>query len=175
MSLVFQYKAITDDGILISSNHWRWDFDIKQSLTMVFQYQGNYIFISQYKCTCICFAKTTCLKNLVVWVRPNCRLGTVPHSHFVVWVMIIIEGPIIIVKYRTTIKAYNYLCNQCLSLLMLWVRISMRAKWPTLYDKVCQWLTTGRWFSSGPPVSSTNKSSEIPSIFKIFISIKQNK
>ena len=40
---------------------------------------------------------------------------------------------------------------------MLWVRISMRAKWPTLYDKVCQWLTTGRWFSSGPPVSSTNK------------------
>jgi hypothetical protein len=26
-----------------------------------------------------------------------------------------------------------------------------------LYDKVCQWLVTGRWFSSGPPVSPTNK------------------
>jgi hypothetical protein len=23
--------------------------------------------------------------------------------------------------------------------------------------KVCQWLATGRWFSQGPPVSSTNK------------------
>ena len=27
----------------------------------------------------------------------------------------------------------------------------------TLCDKVCQWLSTGRWFSSGTPVSSTNK------------------
>jgi endogenous inhibitor of DNA gyrase (YacG/DUF329 family) len=24
-------------------------------------------------------------------------------------------------------------------------------------DKVCQWLATGRWFSPGHPVSSTNK------------------
>jgi len=24
-------------------------------------------------------------------------------------------------------------------------------------DKVCQWLTTGRWFSPDTPVSSTNK------------------
>ena len=27
----------------------------------------------------------------------------------------------------------------------------------TLCDKVCQWLATGRWFSPGPPVSSTDK------------------
>ena len=27
----------------------------------------------------------------------------------------------------------------------------------TLCDKVCQLLTAGRWFSSGPLVSSTNK------------------
>jgi hypothetical protein len=27
----------------------------------------------------------------------------------------------------------------------------------TLCDKVCQWLTTGRWFSPVTPVSSTNK------------------
>jgi hypothetical protein len=27
----------------------------------------------------------------------------------------------------------------------------------TLCEKVCQWLATGRWFSPGPPVSSTNK------------------
>jgi hypothetical protein len=28
----------------------------------------------------------------------------------------------------------------------------------TLCDKVCQWLATGRWFSQGTSVSSTNKS-----------------
>ena len=27
----------------------------------------------------------------------------------------------------------------------------------TLSDKVCQWLAPGRWFSTGTPVSSTNK------------------
>ena len=52
---------------------------------------------------------------------------------------------------------YNYLCNQCLSPLMLWVRISIRARCTTLCDKVGQWLATGRWFSPDPPVSSTNK------------------
>ena len=49
---------------------------------------------------------------------------------------------------------YNYLCSQCLSLLMLWVRISIRTRRTTLCEKVCQWLETGRWSS---PVSSTNK------------------
>ena len=51
---------------------------------------------------------------------------------------------------------YNYLCNQCLSL-MLWVWISIRAMCTTLCDQVCLWLATGRWFSPGPRVSSTNK------------------
>ena len=40
---------------------------------------------------------------------------------------------------------------------MLWVRISIRARCTTLCDKVCQWLSTGRWFSPGAPVYSTNK------------------
>ena len=52
---------------------------------------------------------------------------------------------------------YNYLCNQCLSPLMLWVRILIRARCTTLCDKVCQWLETGRWFSPGIPVSSNIK------------------
>jgi hypothetical protein len=52
---------------------------------------------------------------------------------------------------------YNYLCNPCLSPLMLWVRISIRARCTTLCDKVCQWLATGLWFSPGSLVSSTNK------------------
>jgi len=37
------------------------------------------------------------------------------------------------------------------------VRISIRARCITLCDKGCQWLTTGWWFSLGPPVCSTNK------------------
>ena len=48
---------------------------------------------------------------------------------------------------------------QCLSPITLWVRIPRR--WgvldTTLCDQVCQWLATGQWFSSGTPVSSTNK------------------
>ena len=53
---------------------------------------------------------------------------------------------------------YNYLCNQCLSPLMLWVRISIRARCTTLCDKVCQWLATGWWFSLlWSLVSFTNK------------------
>ena len=60
---------------------------------------------------------------------------------------------------------YNYLCNQCLSPLKLWVRILLMAKFTryniirirTLYDKVYQWLATIRWFSPGTPVSFTNK------------------
>ena len=54
----------------------------------------------------------------------------------------------------------NYLCNQCLAPLMMSVRISIRTRCTTLHvcDKVCQWLATGRWFSPGPPVSSTNES-----------------
>jgi len=50
---------------------------------------------------------------------------------------------------------YNYLCNQCISPLMLWVQISIRVRCTTLCDKFCQWLATGWCFS---PVSSTNKS-----------------
>jgi hypothetical protein len=50
--------------------------------------------------------------------------------------------------------AYNYLCNQCLSPLKLWWRGVLDI---TLCDKVCQWLATVRWFSSGTSVSFTNK------------------
>jgi hypothetical protein len=52
---------------------------------------------------------------------------------------------------------YNYLCNRYISPLVLWVRISIRARSTTLCDEVCQWLATGRWFSPGTQVFSTNK------------------
>ena len=52
---------------------------------------------------------------------------------------------------------YNYLCNRCLSPLILLVQIPLRERNTTLCDKVCQWLVAGWWFSPGTPVSSTNK------------------
>ena len=53
----------------------------------------------------------------------------------------------------------NYPCNQCLLPLTLWVRIPLRRGVldTSLCDEVCQWLETGRWFSPGTPISSTNK------------------
>ena len=50
-------------------------------------------------------------------------------------------------------------CNQCLSSLNLWVWTPFRRGVldTTLCDTVCQWLSTGWWFSPGTPVSSTNK------------------
>jgi hypothetical protein len=80
------------------------------------------------------------------WKKYNITLGKVPTSN---------RGPSWPWSYASWI--YNYLCNQCLSPLMLWIRITIRARCTTLCDKVCQWLSTGLWFSPGSPVSSTNK------------------
>jgi len=54
---------------------------------------------------------------------------------------------------------YNYLCNQCLSPLTLWVLSSFRlgVLYITLCDKVCQPLAAGQCFSPGTPVSSPIK------------------
>jgi hypothetical protein len=65
------------------------------------------------------------------------------------------QGPSWLWSYGSWI--YNYLCNQFLSPLMLWVRISIRAKCTTLCDTFYQWLATGRWFSPGTRISSTNE------------------
>ena len=60
---------------------------------------------------------------------------------------------------RMVVGFSNYLCNQCLSLLKLWVQIP---SWQGVLDTTlcynfCQWLATDRWFSPGAAVSSTNK------------------
>ena len=54
---------------------------------------------------------------------------------------------------------YNYLCSQCISPLSCeFESCSGRGVLDTtLSDKVCQWLATGRWFSSGTPFSSSDK------------------
>ena len=49
---------------------------------------------------------------------------------------------------------HNYLCNQCLSPLKLWVRTPFMVRClDTTLGYICQWLATGRWFSHGTPVS----------------------
>ena len=68
---------------------------------------------------------------------------------------------------------YNYLCYRCLSPLMLWVRISIRARSTTLCNKVCQWLVTDRWFSPGLPVSSTHITDR-HDITEIFLKVALN-
>jgi hypothetical protein len=85
------------------------------------------------------------------------------------------EGVLWLRSYGSWI--YNYLCNQCLSPLMLWVWIPIRSRCTTLCDKVCQWLATGWWFSLGPPVSSTNKTDhhEITAILLKVVFINQTK
>jgi hypothetical protein len=54
---------------------------------------------------------------------------------------------------------YNYLCNQCLSPLTLWVWTPLRRGVlnTTFCNKVCQWLAAGQWFSLGTLVSVTYK------------------
>ena len=57
-----------------------------------------------------------------------------------------------VVGFTTT-----YMCNPCLSPLMLWVWVSIRARCTQHYViKFCQWLATGRWNSLGHLISSTN-------------------
>ena len=54
---------------------------------------------------------------------------------------------------------YNYLCNQRLSPLKLWIQIPLMVRctrYNIMWYKVCQWLATGRLFSPDTPVSSTN-------------------
>jgi hypothetical protein len=89
-----------------------------------------------------------------------CQIG-------LVWVMMLtplltifqLSGP----SWPYGSRIYNYLCNQCLSPLKLWVWTPLRRGIldTTLCDKVCQWPVADRWFSQGPPVFSTNKNGPV--------------
>jgi len=88
-----------------------------------------------------------------------CFIGVVLNIRIVIFVLIslTVTGASWSWSYGSWI--YNYICNQCLSPLKFWVRTLIRrgALETTLFDKVCQLLATGRWFSPGTSVSSTNK------------------
>ena len=91
--------------------------------------------------------------------------------HIIVWLFyLFVLEPTWPSSYGSWI--YNYLCNQCLSPLMVWVRISIRPRCTTLCDKVCEWLAICRWCSLGPPVSSTNKT-DCHETAEILLKIKQ--
>ena len=66
-----------------------------------------------------------------------------------------LKGTVTVIEWELDLQPP--ICNQCLSLLMVWFGISIRARCTALCDKACQWPATGQWFSPGPPVSSTNK------------------
>jgi hypothetical protein len=75
---------------------------------------------------------------------------------------------------NSKIWIYNYLCKQCLSPLT-WNRSPVKRGVldTTLFDKVCQWLTTCRWFSLGTPVSYTNKTN-LHDIIEILLKVALN-
>ena len=71
---------------------------------------------------------------------------------------------------------YNYPCNHCLSPLTWWVRTPHRRGVldTTLCEEVCQWLATGRWFSPGTPIASTNKTDR-HDITEILLKVAEHK
>ena len=76
--------------------------------------------------------------------------------YIILWQFYIYFGPLWL--YGSLI--YNYMRNQCLSPLQLWIRIILHILLCTRNNvmwKKIQWLPTGRWFSPGIPFSSTNK------------------
>ena len=100
--------------------------------------------------------KMTQLYYIDIWSMIDCPFQTWNiHQKIFLEICKVQQGPSWLWSYGSWI--YNYLCNQCLSPLKLWVRISIRASCTLLCDKLCQWLATCRWFFPGPPVSSTNK------------------
>jgi hypothetical protein len=99
---------------------------------------------------------------------------------------------IIYIYKMTTIRYYwmnSICCTERLTLILnftrdvlkrnngqLWTNISRSWRGvldTTLCDKVCQWLATGRWFSSGTSVSSTNKTDH-HDITKILLKVALN-
>ena len=68
---------------------------------------------------------------------------------------------------------YNYLCNQCLSPLMLWFRISIRARCITLCDKVCQWLAAPVRYQR--PWSSAQQTFAFDDVSKSIVSLSISK
>jgi hypothetical protein len=96
------------------------------------------------------------LSNVIIGNRKQCFEGYVLCGSFY---PNLTSGPLWWWLYGSWI--YNYIWNQCLSPLTLWVRLLLRRGVldTTLSDKVCQWLATGQWFFQvlrfPPPIKLT--------------------
>ena len=107
---------------------------------------------SERSCICVLAASNWPLSTILMF-----DIGIVPTVwiFLVVHLITILSISLISLKWGVSLPwsygswIYNCMCNRCLSSLMLWVRITIRARCTTLCDKVCQWLATGRWFSPG--------------------------
>jgi len=82
----------------------------------------------------------------------------------------LLEGPSCSWSYDSWI--YNYMCNQCLSPLKLWVRAPFMAR--CIQYNVIQWLVAGRWLSPGISVSSTNSTTDRYDITEILWKVAIN-
>jgi len=56
---------------------------------------------------------------------------------------------------KITVKYNYFVCRYTQNI--MFKDLPIRARCTTLCYKVCQWLETGRWFSPGTQVSSTDK------------------
>ena len=129
---------------------------VKNHMILVITYVQNYMIVI-----------ITCVQNHMILII------TYVQNHMILIITYVQNhmGPLWPWSYGSWIC--NYLCNQCLSLLMLWARLPPGARCTTLCDKVCNWLVANWWFSLGPPGSSTNKTDR-HDITEIFLKVALN-
>jgi hypothetical protein len=106
-----------------------------QEFVCLMLFNGTFNNISAISWQSVLLVEETVVVNTIVWHQ----WITVEHSYHCEWPSC---------PWSNGSWIYTYLCNQCLSPLMLWVRISIRVRCTTLCGKVCHWLITCRWFSS---------------------------
>jgi hypothetical protein len=86
------------------------------------------------------------------------------------WISTFPEG----LTFTLLLLLFPHLFAQVELVLMLWVRIAIRARCTTLCDKVSQWLATGRWFSPGPPVSTPHLFAQVELVIGCNINSNNN-
>ena len=151
---------------------WLWKFyNTYNLITVLFQFSRKYIEKVLWDTVKRHYKTSKCLvfyNNIPVGFIAFC-------VSFILYILLIsyIYRPSWSWSYGSWID--NHIFNQCLSQLTLRVRIPLRRGVldTTLCDKVCVWLATGRWFSPGTPVSSTNKTDH-PDIAEILLKVVFN-
>jgi hypothetical protein len=111
----------------------------------VTSYMRQYIFIFKIERVCRTFKHIHSIYNMK---RPNKR-------HLIY----------IYVHYHALLVNIKFICTR--------IPITWGVLDTTLYDKVCQWLTAGRWFSQSTPDSSIN-TTDYHDIAEILLNVTLN-